>query len=362
MSGPVSRATLPENFYDKTNDRLLVQPEAQYTLAILFIAALGATLPMPAGIGLDGRQIEGAGAPFINVDRDRLQLAEALPTQLFALGYDFNKTPGETVRINRPAFANTTYTTASRKVAANSTITTTPIGVASEQTHLTLERYAGPYDQTNGRVAPLGIDAFAANLGVTSTPDMVGTHLVRDFHRFLDTVHVEMGDLGTAFYPDGMAADDDASTTGSYPMTLEQVSRLEADMDDANLPTLPDGCRVLMLTTTQWKQLKHDPEFKAQAEFVREYNLLYPNYVKTVGKFHLFKCTTLKKVNNSSVVPVHRGLAIAPGAFMGGIGRKPRVGSSTDDNYGETAKTIWIADLAFGVADARFLRSARSSA
>lgn len=358
---PISRASLPENFYAKTSDRLLAQPEPQYPFAQLFIAALGAMLPVPAGIGLDGRQVPSAGAPFVGADQDRLKLAQDLPTALFALGVDFAKTPGETVKINRPAFANTTYTTASRKIAANSTISTQPIGISSEQTHLVLERYAGPYDSDNSRVAPIGVDAFSANLGVHSAPDMVGTHLVRDFHRFLDAVHVEMGEVGTAVYPDGMSADNDATTVGSYPMTLEQVSRLEEEMDDASLPTLPDGARVLALTPKMWKQLKHDPEFKDQAEFFREYNLLYPNYVGTIGKFHVFKSTTLKKVANSSSVAVHHGLAIAPGAFMGGIGRKPRVSTSTDDNYGETAKAIWLADLAFGVADSRFIYSARAA-
>ncbi len=46
---------------------------------------------------------------------------------------------------------------------------------------------------------------------------------------------------------------------------------------------------------------------------------------------------------------------------MGGMGRPPRVASSTEDNYGETAKVIWLADLAFGITDSRFFRSVRSA-
>ena len=357
----VSRATLPENFYDKTSDRLLAQPEPQYPLATLFLAAVAASLPVPAGIGLDGRQVASAGAPFINADRDRLMLANALPTALFAMTVDFNKGTGETVKINRPAFANTTYTEASRQIAANATISTVPIGISSEQTHLILKRFAGPYDAANSRVAPIGVDAFASNMGVHSTPDMVGTHLTRDFHRFIDAVHVTMGGLGASIYPDGMTADDDATTAGSFPFTLEQITRTEQLMDDDHLPTLPDGNRVMMLTSRQCKDLKHDPEYKGQAEVHREYNLLFPSYQATVSKTHIFKSTTLAKPNNTSTVAVHRGIALAPGAFLGGMGRRPRVASSTDDNYGETAKAIWLADLAFGIADSRFLRSVRSA-
>lgn len=353
--------SLPENFYDKTSDRLLTQPEPQYPLAQLFLAAIAASLPIPAGIGLDGRQVPSAGAPYAGADRDRLMLAEALPTSLFEVSVDFSKEPGDTVKLNRPAFQNTTYTQASRRVGANTTISTQPIGISSEQAHLVLERYAGPYDAANSRVAPIGVDAFASSHGVHRAPDMVGTHLVRDFHRFLDAVHVDMAGGAEAIYPDGMTADNDATTAGSFPLTLEQITRLEAEMDDANLPTLPDGNRVLMVTPLQHKQLRHDPEYKGQAELHREFNLLFPNYVGTVSKSHIFKSTTLARVANSSTVAVHRGIAIAPGAFMGGMGRQPRVATSTDDNYGETAKALWIAYLAFGIADSRFLRSVRSA-
>lgn len=357
----ISRISLPENFYDKTSDQLLTQPEPQYPLASLFISAIGASLPAPAGIGLDGRQAPSAGSSYASADRDRLVLAEKLPASLFALGIDFAKTPGNTVKVNRPAFANTTYTQASRKIATGQTISTTPIAIGSEQTHLVLERYAGPYDSANSRVAPLAIEAFDANMGVHSAPSIAGQQLVRDFHRFLDAVHVTLGDSGTALYPDGMSADSDATTVGSFPMTLEQVSRCEEEMDDANLPTLPDGCRLLMLSPKQSKQLKHDPEYKAQAEFHKEFNLLYPNYVGSVGKFHIFKSTTLSRPANGSSVAVHRGIAMAPGCYMGGMGRKPRAASSTDDNYGETGKVVWLADLAFGIADSRFFRSLRSA-
>lgn len=357
----VSRISLPENFYDVTSAKLLCQPEPQYPFAQLFLAAIAASLPVPAGIGLAGREAPSAGAAYASLDPDRLKLAEGLPSALFALGVDFGKQPGETVRINRPAFANTTYTKAARKVSSGQTISTTPITIGSEQTSLTLEKFAGPYDTANSRVAPFAIESFDANMGVHSAPSIVGTHLARDYHRFLDAVHVTLGDEGAALYPDGMTADNDATTAGSFPMTLEQVSRTEEDMDAANLPTLPDGSRLLVLSPKQAKQLKHDPEYLAQAEFHKEFNLLFGNYVGSVGKFHIFKSSTLSKPVNGSGVEVHRGIALAPGYFMGGMGRKPRVAAATDDNYGEQAKVIWLADLAFGITDERFARSVRSA-
>jgi hypothetical protein len=357
----IARFSLPSNFYDVTSAKLLAQPEPQYPLAGLFLSAVGSSLPMPSGLGLDGRQVPNAGSAYPDVNQDRLKLAEALPTSLFALGIDFAKTPGNTVRINRPAFADTTYTQDSRRIAPAASISTAPITIGSEQTHLVLERYAGPYDNGNSRVAPLAVEAFDANMGVHSAGSMVGMHLSRDFHRFLDAVHVVLGNSGTAVYPEGMTADNDATTDGSFPMTVEQISRTEQAMDEGHLPRLPDGKRVLLVTAKQWKQLKHDPEYEANAQYHKEFNILFISYKATVGGFHVFVSETLSKTNNSSSVPVHRGIAVAPGGFMGGMGRPPRVASSTEDNYGETAKVIWLADLAFGVADSRFFRSVRSA-
>lgn len=359
-----SRVTIPEEFFDRTSDKLLCQPEPQYLYAQFFLSAVGADLPIPDGMGVSGREVRpGAGlADYAAADRDRLEMATALPESLMAVTVDFDGEPGNTLRINRPLFSNTTYTQASRLVPVGSSISTTPISVQSEQTSLTLLRFAGPYDATNSRPAPYALENFDSSMGVHKMTKIYGTHMTRDYHRFLDAVHVTLGDLAaTVVYPDGMTADNDATIAGSFPMTMEQVSRTEQTMDDANLPTLPDGSRVLLLSPYQWKQLKHDPEYMAQSAFHKEFNLLFPNYVGSVGKFHVFKSTTLSKPANSSTVPVHRGQAIAPGAFMGGMGKAPRVASATDDNYGETAKVIWLSYLAFGLADNSFVVSVRSA-
>jgi hypothetical protein len=356
----IGRLSLPAQFYDRTSDMLLLQPEPQYALAALFLDALGVTMSIPSGMGLNGREVMGVGAQYASVDSDRLKLAQALPRELFALTVDFNAAPGNTIRINRPAYKNSVYTEQSRRIPIGSTISTTGIAISSEQTNLTLYRYGGPCDDT-GVVKPYAIEAFDANMGVHRMTAIVGNNLARDYWRFIESVLVAHGDRGAVLYVDGMNSDNDATTVDSFPFSLELVSRCEQDMDDSNLPTLPDGSRVLLLSPKQWKQLKHDPEYEAQAAYHREFALLFPNYVGSVGKFHLFKSTMLSKPANSSSVPVHRAIALAPGYFMGGMGRRPRVSSATDDNYGETAKVIWLADHAFEVADVRFGRSLRSA-
>ncbi len=361
--GSFGRFSVPENFYDITSDMLLVQPEPQYLYTQLYLGALGASLTPPGELGLPGRGITGNGAPYSSAERDRLILADSLMREVIAAEVNFNALPGNTVRINRPVFANTTYTESSRRVASGTTISTTPITVGSQQTNLTLYKYGGPYDSTNSRVAPYAIEAFDANMGVHKAASIHGTHLKRDFHRFIDAVQVSLLDLAsTTNYPEGMTADNDATTAGSFPFTYEQLCRVGRDMDNSNLPTFSDGKRLLVLTPTQVTQLRQDVKYQNAARNMPEFSVLLPGFVSTVNGFHIFQDTTLTTTNNSSSVAIHKGHAIAPGALLAGMGRPPRVTANTQDNFGETALVCWLADLGFGLANNTFVVSVRSSA
>lgn len=359
-----SRVTLPQEFYDRTSDKLLVKPQPQFFYADLFLGALAASLEPVSEMGLPWRSIKGQGmgdygTPFL---QDQLRLSSPLMTDVIAAKVDFTAAPGNTIRINRPSYATTTYTETSRRIPSGSTISTVPTTPTSEQTNLTLFRYGGPYDQANTRVAPLSVEAFDATMGVHKLVQVVGNTLVRDLHYFVDAVQVSLLDLAAnKIYPEGMTADNDATSAGMFPFTFEELIRTERSADDLNLPTFPDGYRAFVGTPTQIAQLGIDPLYIKQAEFHPAYNMLFPNYVKSVSKTHIFKSTTLTVATNSSSVGVHYGHYIAPGALLAGMGRKPHVEPSTDDNYGETAKVVWLADLAFGLADNTFVLSVRSS-
>lgn len=350
--------SMPENFYNITSGMLLTQPEPQFLYAQLFKSALGASLEVPGELGLAGRGVGGVGANYSAAERDRLILSRQLSSDVFAVNVDFSGMPGSTIRINRPLFTNSTYTAASRLI--NGTISTTPITPQSQQTNLTLYNYGGPYGT---EVQPYGVSAFDAQFGVHKASSIIGTHLKRDFDKFLDAVWVTLADLAaTAVYPEGMTAVNDATATGMFPFTFEQLGRTQRLMDDADLPTLSDGFRCLVLTPTQVEQLGLDGNYTNLAREFAQYSSIFPQYVASVKKFHIFQSTTLNETNNSSSVPIHYGHAIAPGAFMGGMGRAPRVRPNSNDNYGETALVIWLADLAFALANNTFVYSIRSSA
>lgn len=360
-----SRASVPQEFYDRVDDKLLVQPEPQYLYGTMFIAALAASLNPDASMGMPfgGRAITGVGADYSAADRDRLMLSNPITSDLIAAKVDFNAAPGSTVKINRPVFANTTYTELSRRIPTGNSISTTPITIGSQQTNLQLFRYGGPYDTTNTRVAPYAIEAFDANMGVHNAVKMHGTHLVRDYFRFIDAVHVSLLDLAnTVVRPSGMTTDNTPATVGSFPLTLAVINDVEQQMDTANAPTFSDGFRMLTLTPVQLQQLQNDGQYLKAAQYFPEYNILFPQYVKSVGKFHIFKSTTNTIASNTNSINIHYGHAIAPGVLLGGMGRRPRVMPATDDNYGETVKVLWLADLAFGLANNSLVFSVRTSA
>lgn len=354
----LGRVSMPENFYDITSSMLLTQPEPQYLYAQMFKSALSTSLSVPGELGF--RPIGGTGDAYSSEQRDRLMLSQQVNGGVFATNVDFSGMPGSSIRINRPVFTDSTYTAASRLIANGTTISTTPVTPSAQQNNLTLYRYGGPYSTA---VQPYGIEAFDAQMGVHKAASIIGTHLKRDFDKFLDSVWVTLFDLASvAVYPEGMSAVDDATVAGSFPFTFEELGRTERLMDVANLPTFPDGFRLLVLTPVQVEQLGLDGNYNARAKYFKEYSSIFPNYVGSVKKFHILKSNTLSTTANSSSIAIQYGHAIAPGAAMGGMGRAPRVAANTNDNYGETQLVIWLADLAFALANNTFVYSVRSSA
>lgn len=362
--GVVSRVELPEEFYDRTSDKLLLAPDNYYLFAKLALGALGNDLEIPEELGLPGRTVSGSGADYVTPESQRLDLNEGaqLLQEAFAAKFNFDGEPGDMIRVNRPLYQDTDYAEDNRRVAANQSISTTPITIGSEQSDITLVRYAGPYDIANNRVAPYGIDAKDAKMGVHKLSKMVGFHMKRDYHKFIDYQYVLFGESSSQVaMPKGFSVDNDISAAGAAPLDFYTIKHAERLLDEANIPYFPNtGRRILVITPQQWEEVADDAQFARYAEFHKEMNALFPEYLKTVGKFDIFKSNTLRKVTNGSSVPVNRGLAFGPGMFGIGQAGMPEVIPSTDDNYKQTAKVIWVSLLAFKLFDNRFGISVRT--
>ncbi len=364
--GNIDRATLPAEFFDITSAELLTQPEPQYLHALLAKSALDADLSNTAAIGLSipGRDFPVAGAAYADLEAGRLKLSDPLMSNAIRVQNEFGKEMvGHTIRINRPKYTDSTYTQASRRVPVGTTFSTSPISVESEQVSMTIDRFAGPYDNTASAVRPYGIERFDANRGVHNMAAVREHFFKRDFDKWLDTTVIALFDqAATAIYPAGMSAVNDSTVIGDFPFSLEQLRRVRTSLTTGKIPPFADGHYVYIATPLQMEQLDSDPEYQRLARYTPTFNPLFlPTYQKTIGKFHLFESQTLATTVNSSSIPIQYGQAFGPGMVGMGAQGVPRVVPSTNDNYGETVTAIWLWYAAFQVLDNRFGRSVRSS-
>lgn len=371
MSLGIARATLPAEFQDVTSKQLLMTPLPQFLHARLIMSAVGqklntGSLALPLG---PTREINGGGASYMGLTEMQYMLSDEIAKQAIRVQPDFSEAArsngvGHTIRINRPKFASTTYTMASRRLTAGSAISTTPVNAQSEQVPLTVERWGGPYDPAQNAVAPIGINAFDATRAIHSIPAIAELKFQEDFHRTIDSFGVTLFDSvasANIVYAGSMAADNDAKQTDDNPFDYATLLKCQKALDDLNIPTFSNGRRLMILTTKQVQDLMQDDQFQRMSVF-NEYNpLLKGAYVKTCCDFDILKSTTLNQVSNSSSVKVQYGQAFGPGMVGVGPAGMPYVSASTQDNYGQDFLAVWLWFCAFGVLDERFGLSVRSS-
>jgi hypothetical protein len=360
-----SRVTLPSNFYDVTSPKLLKQPEPQYFWAMLLAAAEArSTLQAAGGIGMPGREITGSGLAYAS-ELDRLILASASEcAEAISVEESLGSGPGHTIRINRPAFSGGGYTVADRKIGPSTTISTTPIDVSGEQTTITLERVVGPFKSGGSTPQPYAIDAMDAQLGVHKLSDIVALHLRRDRMVYIDTVvNSYFNEATTAIlYVGSAAADNDYTTAAAGQCDADLLFRVEESLASRHIPSFSNGRWKMALNSRALRQLKTDSIYATYAkDHADGKNPLFPGYVSTLGRLDLYEVNTIASASNSSSVTVYKNVAFGPGAVGYGVGKRPQVQPSSDDNYGETGKVIWCAYEGLTCLDERFIVSARTT-
>ena len=357
----IGYGTLPQEFYDRTSAALLLAPEPQYPYAHMWMMALNAYFESIGMVGLTpDRAIPDAGDRYqTDAERGRLLLnSDGITDKVLTVVSELGKGPGDTIRINRPSFTDSSYTEALRQIPSGTTISTTPIAPASEQVMVTLRRYGGPY---SSGVAPYGIERFDAGRMVHNAKDIAKLHLVRDFHKTLETFITTLFDnSGGTTYADGITADTDMAVAGDTPLSYRMISDASLALDERNVPRFANGRRILMLHPRQKNQLKHDSQFSELSEFHPTFNPLFAgSYFKSIDDFDIFSSNTLN--TNASTTTVYKGQAFGPAAVGSGISGMPRCVTSSNDNYGETVLLLWLMYAGFATFDSRFIQSVRSN-
>lgn len=365
------RATIPAEFYDVTSKRLLIEPLPQYLHAKFILGATNAKLDTDTGISLpmQGRTILTPGADYATMMEQQLQLSRQISSDAITVVEDFKPgaaTPGHTIRMNRPVFASSTYTEASREVPAGTTISQTPVNITSTQVPLTVKRWAGPYNGTTGAVGPFSLSRFDATRSIHDMSKILGLQFEQDFTAFVDFFGVTLFDRvdsANILYAGTMTADNDAAVANDNPFSFDLVLRAEKSMDVGNIPVFPTTKRRMMIISPlQSQQLKSDADWQRMSHQDPTMSALYSGtYVGSAANFDVYKSNTLSKPSNTNSVPIHRAQAFGPGMVGVGPADMPRIVPHTNDNYGEDTLAIWLWYCAFGVLDSRFGYSLRSS-
>ena len=362
----ITRATLPEEFFDVTSARMLREPEPQYFYAQVMKRAMGISLgEMEAGgLPLPGHEIPTEGADYATAEEQRLELEkDMIAREAFIFVPELGKGPGDTVRLNRPKFTDTTYTFESRRVLPDQTISTTPTKIGSSQTSLTLDRFAGPYDADQTAVAPIAIDQYTAKFPVHKLVQVRGMQLVRDFDKTLDSfVKILFNLAANTIYPGSASALTDLITNGADPMDWNIVVRAEQKLKELGIPPFADGKWLMVLTPQQTRQLGEDAQYQRQTKMDISQVGLNPvynaSYFKSVSRFHIFESQTLTQstteAGTTGGATAHVGHAFGPGMIGCAMGEMPEVRQSTNTNYGNTSLCIWQWVAALGCLDNRF--------
>lgn len=363
----VSRVTLPNEFFDRTSAKMLVQPEPQYIYArLVYMAAAQAELRNgggPLGISAE-RAVGGTGAPVPSLQEMQLILADNIRSEaIFVTDELAPEKVGHTIRMNRPVFSGGGYSEAARTIATSQTISTSPVDLTQEQVALTIKRVAGPYDTANSRVAPRAIDRFDAEHSVHRIADIIGVDLARDRAKYLDTVIGGLFDKvpsASVIYPGdstfSLSTDATAlAANGDRPFDAETCFRVEQKLNDLYIPHFANGRYMMIVTPQQMRQLKSDPAFQKMSVFQPENNPLKNSYIGTLGNLEIYQSST-NTVDTSTVsgVSIHHAIAFGPGHVGYASSGPCRIIASTDDNYGETAKVVWCAYEGACTLDDRF--------
>lgn len=365
---PVSRVTVPAEFYDITSSLMLKQPTPEFFFAKMAIAAQVraaiSNTDAASILSATGRGPSMQGASVPGLDEHQLSLAtDPLSSAILAVEDAAKNGIGETIRFNRPLFSGGSYTEAARTVAQNQSISLTPIEIGMEQTSLTVKRVSGPVSSSGTGVQPFAIDRLASQRSVHSLVQLVGMSLVYDRCAYLDAVVSSQFNSGSYVQrPAGVSSDAGFPAIGEVPLDLETLLRAEQQLRSANIPRFSDGTYYVIVSPTQMRQLRTDPEFVRASQFVPGMNPVLNSTVTLVGQtLKIIECSTVP-TDTSTVVgqTIQRGMMFGPGAIGFGVADPCRVVAASEDNYGETVKVVWLAYEAMGMLDNRMICSLRS--
>ena len=370
-----SPAWLPSEFVELTSATMLKAPVPQFLYAnLIYMADAQAQLRTdPASFEwVNGRGIpaNAGGAPVPDLASMQLMLADPIRGEVVLVSDELATAPGSVVKLNRPVFTGGGYTFAQRTVGSGQTMSTTPISLTGEQVPITINRLTGPFASGGTVPQPYGIDRFQAMQSVHSLAAKVGVHLQYDRDRLLDTGIAALIDnpaSGAVLYPgdpnNTLSSDSSAFVTnGDRTFDYETVMRAVAYLQSQNIPTFADGMYRMVINPAQAKQLSLDPVYRSEAKMLVNApdprNPVLNSWIANIGRVVEVYSSTSNAIDTSTVsgVTINHAVMFGP-QIVGRVRDKEgvRIVLSSDDNYGETAKAMWLSYEGFAMLNQQFM-------
>jgi hypothetical protein len=370
-----SPAWLPSEFTEITSALMLKAPVKQFLYAnMVYMADAQAQLRAdPSSFEwVSGRGVPATagGAPVPPLESMQLMLADNIRGEVIITSDELANAPGSVVKINRPVFTGGGYTFAQRAVGSGQTMSTTPISLTGEQVPITINRYSGPFAAGGTVPQPYGIDRFQAMQSVHSLSAKVAQYLQYDRDALLDNGIATLIDnpaSGAVLYPGdpNNTLSSDASafiTDGDRTFDYETIMRAVAFLQSQNIPTFADGMYRMVINPAQAKQLSLDPVYRSEAKMLVNApdprNPILNSWVANIGRVVEVYSSTSNVVDTSTVsgVTINHAVMFGP-QIVGRVRDKEgvRIALSSDDNYGETAKAMWIAYEGYAMMNQQFM-------
>lgn len=376
----VSPAWLPSEFTEITSAIMLKAPVSQYLYArMVYMADAQAQLRVdPASFEwVNGRGVpaNAGGAPVPDLASMQLMLSDDVRGEVILVADELATQPGSVVKLNRPVFSGGGYTFAQRTIGSGQSMSTTPISLTGEQVPITINRYTGPFASGGSTPQPYGIDRFQAMQSVHSLAMRVGTHLINDRDHLVDAGVASLIDnpaSGATLYPgdpNNTLSSDSAAfiTNGDRTFDYETILRAVAFLQSQNIPTFADGMYRLIVNPAQSKQLLSDPVYRGEAKYIVNppdpRNPLLDGWVTNIGRQVEVYMSNSNTIDTSTVSGVTINHAVMFGPQIVGRVRDRdgvRIVLSSDDNYGETAKAMWLAYEGYAMLNQQFMVAAHS--
>lgn len=262
--------------------------------------------------------------------------------------------PGKTILIDRYPFLSGTFSESARALTDGTSVNVSaPLGVSANQVSVTVKEYAGPYDNSNTRVAPLGVTEFLKKRAKHDVAAIVGNLLRRDKDASIDAICRDLllstSNVTTA---DGTAV---GSLTAGKTMSTATLAEVKYQLESRNAPKFANGNYILAISPKDESSLLQDAGYR---EAVR-YNTdrLFRGQVADYLGFTVVRSNNIPTdgVGAGDAVTGYQSLAFGPDACGMGIGMMPEVRQSTDNDFGRKDLVIWLMHAGFALLDERFV-------